>query len=246
MITLNGKEIKPTIFPDGTSQVWKLDNIEPVKKNRVVWEFENEGELMHVAQLGDLLHSVHSENSLHMPFLPYGRQDKKVRNDRTFALRTFCSILNTMPYKSITTFDAHSKLSMSLGVVVNTRPIDEVREAISNSECNFACLPDSGAFDKYNSYLGMEFFGLNKTRNQLTGELKMEQMAGDYIKDKSVLIVDDICDGGGTFILAAKNMFEAGAKEVYLYVSHGIFSKGTDILKEAGISKLYTKEGRIY
>ena len=49
---------------------------------------------------------------------------------------------------------------------------------------------------------------------------------------RNCLIVDDICDGGGTFIPLAKKLKNAGAKTVTLYVTHGIFSKGLDPLKE--------------
>jgi ribose-phosphate pyrophosphokinase len=41
-----------------------------------------------------------------------------------------------------------------------------------------------------------------------------------------VLIVDDLCDGGGTFTAHASVLLAAGATAVDLYVTHGIFSKG--------------------
>ena len=46
-----------------------------------------------------------------------------------------------------------------------------------------------------------------------------------------ILVVDDICDGGGTFLLLAEALRKAGIdNNLELYVSHGIFSKGTDII----------------
>ena len=55
MITLNGKPITPTISPDKTSQVWKVfqeDSLSlHVPELKVVWTFENEAELIHLAQL---------------------------------------------------------------------------------------------------------------------------------------------------------------------------------------------------
>jgi ribose-phosphate pyrophosphokinase len=46
------------------------------------------------------------------------------------------------------------------------------------------------------------------------------------IGDKDCLIVDDLCDGGYTFITLADKLRKNGARRVYLYVSHGLFSKG--------------------
>jgi len=57
------------------------------------------------------------------------------------------------------------------------------------------------------------------------------------------MIVDDICDGGATFILLAKELYAAGAKEVNLFVTHGIFSKGLIPLYEAGIKRIFTQDG---
>ena len=76
MILLNGTEIKPTIFPDGTSQVWKID--ESIFKKRLIfeqhieWEFESEGEFMQVAQLCDLIAAKGGYvDMLYIPYFPY-------------------------------------------------------------------------------------------------------------------------------------------------------------------------------
>lgn len=49
-------------------------------------------------------------------------------------------------------------------------------------------------------------------------------------KVRIALIVDDICDGGGTFIGLAEELKRKNAGKIYLAVSHGIFSKGIDKL----------------
>ncbi|CCJ77069.1 Ribose-phosphate pyrophosphokinase [Cronobacter muytjensii 530] len=64
-------------------------------------------------------------------------------------------------------------------------------------------------------------------------------MDGD-VKDKAVLIVDDLCDAGGTFIGSAQVLRDAGARSVSLYVTHGVFSKGVENLLNNGIDQLYT------
>jgi ribose-phosphate pyrophosphokinase len=56
------------------------------------------------------------------------------------------------------------------------------------------------------------------------------------------MICDDIADGGKTFIELAKSL-NGIVKDINLYVSHGIFSKGLKVLHDAGISKIFTKEG---
>ena len=65
-----------------------------------------------------------------------------------------------------------------------------------------------------------------KERDVKTGALtSFKTMTGD-LSGQTCFIVDDICDGGGTFAGTAKMLKEKGAEKVILIVSHGIFSKG--------------------
>ena len=64
----------------------------------------------------------------------------------------------------------------------------------------------------------------------------------DDLEGQSVVIADDIADGGYTFIKLAEKLKEKGAGKIFLYVSHGIFSKGLDVLLDAGIDCVYTTD----
>jgi phosphoribosylpyrophosphate synthetase len=90
---------------------------------------------------------------------------------------------------------------------------------------------------------------MEKVRDQTTGNIMGIKLVDDTDLDslngKRVLIVDDICDGGRTFIEAAKVLYENGVSSVSLYTSHGIYSKGLDILFDAGIHCIYDKGGLV-
>ena len=60
-----------------------------------------------------------------------------------------------------------------------------------------------------------------------------------------VLIVDDLTDAGGTFILTAKELLSNGVKEIGLYTTHGIYSKGTEILFNSGITRVFNLSGEV-
>ena len=60
------------------------------------------------------------------------------------------------------------------------------------------------------------------------------------IKDKDILIIDDICSKGGTFKYSAIELKKLGAKNIYLYISHCENVIDIDALKEAGITKVFT------
>jgi len=70
----------------------------------------------------------------------------------------------------------------------------------------------------------------DKTRELSTGKITGFEVYSNNVEGKHCVIVDDICDGGGTFIGLASELKKFGATSVYLVVTHGIFSKGIEPL----------------
>lgn len=245
MIKLNGEQVNVTRFPDGTSQVWKVEGLKAAQHYSIEWVFTSESELIHLAQLKDLLTSMNCSADLILDYLPYGRQDKGVGNDSTFALTTFSGILNAMEFTSVIITDPHSMIA--LGLIERSKdvyPIDAVNKVIATQEIDLIVYPDKGATYKYKELYNYPYTYCSKVRDQSTGDILEYELVGD-VKGKKVLIVDDICDGGATFIRLAGILRERGVKDMSLFVSHGIFSKGIKVLQDAGINKIYTKQGRM-
>lgn len=249
--SVEGIPINVTKFPDNTSQVWKVsewivkDHIIP----EIVWDFESEGEIVQLAMLVDLFKSnpINAGVRLFINYLPYARQDKKISNETTFALHSFAKLLNSLEFSSIKILDPHSEIALDL--IKNSKaikPLDYINKTIQQVKTDVLVFPDMGAYTKY-KMVGFDVPKIyaEKTRNQLTGELSGCKINGG-VKDKVVLIVDDICDGGGTFINLAKALYDSGAKEVNLYVTHGIFSKGPGVLFDANIKRIFTKDGQVF
>jgi ribose-phosphate pyrophosphokinase len=96
--------------------------------------------------------------------------------------------------------------------------------------------PDGGALKKIykvsEALNGMEVVECSKSRDVKTGRLSGFKVYADDLQGRSCILVDDICDGGGTFIGLAKELKAKNAGALYLAVSHGVFSKGTDLLTE--------------
>lgn len=247
MIKLNGKPINITHFPDRTTQVWKLDFSDGYN---IEWDYENDAEIFHLAQLLDLCcEQAEWETGsvkLFMPYFPYARQDKEVRNDQTFALTTLMGILwDFFPCLQITTVDIHSNAAYNMAnsavnewkyenfwiddrepeehekPFINTYP-KSLLEIVSNYDV--LIFPDEGAKNRYSKLFDNKKYSLTKVRNQQTGEIA--HMEFDTLVDisGSVAVVDDICDGGRTFMGVAKAMAGFKYDKFDLVVTHGIFS----------------------
>lgn len=256
MIKVHGFPINVTMFPDKTSQVWKLsDDLLRADKGAdqrlITWNFENEGELVHIIQLALLLDEVNGFKpiTLDCPFLQYGRQDKETTNTSCFALEAFCRLFSGIA--ELRTFDAHNPSFFENKDIcpfnfVNTLPYKEIEAIIDSEAIDLIVYPDKGASSRYPQLSAKyKWAAADKLRDQLTGEINGIKIDSVTMGSR-ILVVDDLCDGGRTFIELAKVLKEQYPAEMMLYVSHGIFSKGIDCLFHAGYSKVFTKNGQAF
>jgi ribose-phosphate pyrophosphokinase len=242
--------LQPTIFPDGTSQVWKLpQDILQCSSVSIDWRFESEREIIDLLSLRKLI--KHQNVSLHVPYLPYARQDKDVTNESTFNLVVFADLINSMNFTTVSSVDAHNakRTAKLIKRFINIPASDFHSDVIESSEPDFIVFPDKGAADRYHDSgtAHIPKVVCDKTRNQLTGAITGHEIVEgnpfnrtDLFNTK-FLIIDDLCDGGATFVSVAK-LLKSANTPVYvdLCVTHGLFSKGRDHLLANGIDKLYT------
>lgn len=246
MITVNGYKIEPTRFPDGTTQVWKLsEEILTAEHIRAVWRFEREDEFFSLMQLRALF--FHKKFFLHVPYMPFARQDKDVSNSQTFALHPFGDMINLLRCEEVTSVDVHNPDVTRLVVHefrnINVQNIHE--ELIGLVKPDLVVFPDAGAVTRYPYLRKNPYILFEKDRDQATGNIRGHKLMGNGDPEKLVdgaklLIIDDLCDGGATFLSIAKSV-EVRAKGVKfgLFVTHGLFSKGKKLLEDAGFT-LYT------
>lgn len=249
MILIDGIPLNVTKFPDNTSQVWNLaPEILNQRKTVVRWEFESEQEFMYLAQLKDLLDENEVISTLILPYLPYGRQDKIISNETTFALRTFAKLLNSLNFDRVDIYDPHNLIAFNL--ICNSEhwlPDPDISHTLSKFRPDYLCYPDKGAAEKYSGrFHGTPYFCAKKMRDQFNGKIMgLELINPPNVSGFDILIIDDICDGGATFIGLAKILKTNGAKNIGLHVSHGLFTKGIKILIESGINRIFTRQGEI-
>jgi ribose-phosphate pyrophosphokinase len=252
MISVLNHVIKPTIFPDGTVQVWKLSDelIGQIKEKifgdalEIKWDYEHDGELIQVMQLRDLVQPLCAcEVVLYCPFLPYGRQDKDISNDTCFGLHTFLNLVS-IGFNELMTVDMHNMNcygGFHCGLkIFNSTPYYEINNVIKERSIDVLLFPDKGASTRYPQLSAKDIVVADKIRNQATGEIVGIQIFEPYkLTGKNVLVVDDICDGGRTFIELSAAAKKYTPLTMSLWTTHGIYSKGKDCLYQAGYKTLH-------
>lgn len=202
----------------------------------------NGDEFMQIFVLNDLLrragfHCVY----LYIPYFPGARQD---RSDGTTALTTkvYADMVNQANFDKVVVVDPHSDVTPALIDNVIVVPQTDVFSQMRNMgylwEPGWAVLvaPDGGAIKKTEAIAqehGYEVVYGRKHRDMATG--KLSRFSCDPIpKGKRVIVGDDICDGGGTFLgLANAISRDSGLdwSEMKLVVTHGIFSNTPNLVE---------------
>lgn len=184
------------------------------------------------------------------PYMPYMQADRDFSKGECFSLRTIATILNALPVKSYIIFDSHSDVAPALlKNCVNMNNHTYVKWIVEQLPADLVLLsPDAGAYKKiYKLADSIKFKGevasANKSRSISTGNIDSIELSKQDFEGKPVLIVDDICIGGRTFIELAKKLKERNVGDLYLAVSHGIFSNGLNELSKY-FTGVFTTNGR--
>jgi len=174
------------------------------------------------------------------PYLPYARQDRVAYPGEALSAAVACRLLNAQAYRSVEVWDAHSDVALALLDRVRHRPASDFATAIV-TEQDVIVAPDLGAVKRAGGcarLAGVPLVHAEKTRSTDTGAITGTVVHSQPIGERNFLIVDDICDGGRTFIELAKVLRPLTRGQVRLYVTHGIFSVGFDALA-ADIDGIY-------
>lgn len=178
------------------------------------------------------------ELHLVMPYVPYARQDRVAVPGEPLSAAVFCRLINGLGFDTVTIADPHSDVVPSLLERVRIVPAAThvqtlLRGALAHLPAVALLAPDAGARKRVETVakaVGAPVAYAIKTRNPVTGKLSGAEISGD-LPDLPLLVVDDICDGGGTFVALAEVARRQSARPLYLYVTHGLFTKGLEPLQ---------------
>lgn len=185
---------------------------------------------------------------LTMPYVPYARQDRVCNPGEALSIRAFAKIINSLNFASVAIYDPHSDVTTALidrCIAVKSVQLlakhEQVGEWIYQEHRKgtplYLVSPDAGSVKKtyeiaknFPQFKGIIF--AEKVRDVVTGNIirtSVGQLPDDFCNAK-LLVCDDICDGGRTFTELGKVLQQYNPKEMNLYVTHGIFSQGKEVL----------------
>lgn len=245
-------------FPDGQQSV-TIKSISQVKDSDIVINsrLKSFKDLELIICANQALRELGARSvSLYVPYFLGARSDRKFLNGSVNYLKqVICPIINSQKFNKVIVLDPHSdvleacidnfeKVNNHLLVKYSLTDIDNTNQA---RERVVLVSPDGGAlkkiYDVAAEFKITDVVTAIKHRDILSGkithtEVPLKPLEHEY--GKKFVIVDDICDGGRTFIELAKAIKErTHDSEIYLIVTHGIFSAGLLELSRY-FKKIYT------
>lgn len=194
--------------------------------------------IMAVAIADEVLKVNGVEATFVIPYFPFSRHDR--RNDHSDS-SPVPWVLQLLEHVDAVTIDPHSDVSGVLPHFAQSEVVKSFAEQGIFESDPVIVIPDAGAAKKAYSWIpkGMDYVQALKTRDVKTGALSGFQVIdSENVFNKSngltrhAVIIDDICDGGGTFLGLAEELKKAGAQNLILGVTHGLFTKGIGVLLE--------------
>tara|TARA_B100000131_G_scaffold156972_1_gene152303 strand:- start:2343 stop:3275 length:933 start_codon:yes stop_codon:yes gene_type:complete len=180
-----------------------------------------------------------------IPYFGYARQDRKVVPRTSISAKLVSNLITKAGADRIVTVDLHAgQIQGFFDIPVDnlfSTPIfaRHIKRKVKNK--NLICVaPDVGGVERTRA-LGRKLdvgLAIIDKRRPAPGKSQVMNVIGN-VNGKTCIIVDDIIDSGGTIVNAAEALIKRGAKEVHVYVTHGVLSgEAVEKIKKSKIKNL--------
>lgn len=229
-------------FPGGEVgvNVNQFDIDESVQHITVACRLRDSNGVMALLLTKDALERVFPMAKIHlrMGYIPYARQDRVCNDGEALSAKVFANLINAQNFESVVVADPHSSVSVSLLNRAMVLPQHYIFKGVHRSWDGITILaPDAGAAKKAEEFAQVvgakDVAYCVKKRNMRDGKIIGQEIVSVINPEGHFFMLDDICDGGRTFLGVYDAMIEKGFDPVYgrieLAVTHGIFSNEANL-----------------
>ncbi len=180
-----------------------------------------------------------------IPYFGYARQDRKVAPRTSISAKLVSNLITKAGADRVVTVDLHAgQIQGFFDIPVDNlfaTPIfsRHVKKSIKGK--NLICVsPDVGGVERTRALARKLDIGIAiiDKRRPAPGKSQVMNVIGN-VNNKICIIVDDIIDSGGTIVNAAQALLDRGAKEVHIYITHGVLSgDAVEKIKRSNIKNL--------
>ena len=187
--------------------------------------------LMEILVLADALKRASAgEITAIMPYFGYARQDRKAKPRQPITSKLVADLLTTAGVNRVVTIDLHAAQIQGFFNI----PVDDMQALplicnyFKNKNLDDICVvsPDHGGVTRARrvaDLLDAPIAIIDKRRPK-PNMVEAQNIIGD-VKDKTCIVIDDICDTAGSLVAGCEILKRHGAKDIYTGITHGVFSR---------------------
>ena len=225
-------KVKITKFANDEKQIEILDEVQG-ENIVLVQSFSQpvDEHIMEFLLLADALERMGARHiNVVIPWYGYSLQDKVFKDGEPLSAKVVANLVSTSYVKRVFLLDVHNT-SIAGFFSVPTHHLSALSVFTQYAKDNYdlsqtvVASPDFGGLKRAGQLaksLNIDWVNIDKNRDLKTGKITRMELHGD-VKDKTVLVFDDVSVSGGTVAQAAEVLKKAGAKEVHFLVTHGLF-----------------------
>ena len=180
-----------------------------------------------------------------IPYFGYARQDRKVAPRTSISAKLVSNLITKAGADRVVTVDLHAgQIQGFFDIPVDNlfaTPIFSRHVKKKIKAKNLICVsPDVGGVERTRALARKLDIGIAiiDKRRPSPGKSQVMNVIGN-VKNKTCIIIDDIIDSGGTIVNAAEALINRGAKEVHVYITHGVLSgEAVEKIKKSRIKNL--------
>ena len=237
MLLLNNAQVHFIDFPNKERRL-DLPRELVNDMNTVIWHYDNDGSIFELLLLEQVMFQLQKPYDLVIGYMPYSRMDRVQENTTAFSLELLCKLLanNTLMLNKVLVSDPHSPVTLAMFHKYGI-PAEELNYSLADTVMEYAnvdlenawiVFPDRGAALRYDESIYPNVIICEKTRDFATGRITnmtahIHKQTTTPDTDAPLIIIDDLCSYGGTFIRAinaVKELHDVTSTDAWLIVTH--------------------------
>jgi ribose-phosphate pyrophosphokinase len=184
-------------------------------------------------------------------YIGYAKQDHIFRTGEAVSMEVIINILEALGVDKLIVFDLHSSRIPELFKIpvlhLSALPIfaKTIKEKHWDGDETVIVSPDRGGIRRVKILCGllnnMPYIAIEKNRDLKSGKISMEEIK--EVTKKRAIIVDDMISTGATIVKAAYLLSKKGAKEIFVFATHPVFSgNAPKLLQESRVEKVFVTD----
>ena len=235
------------VFPDGESKITLIGKIS--KKKSIVLQSiypPVDTNLVQVLSLITKAKENSSEVVVVIPYMGYARQDREFLPGEIVTMKVLGKLFKSAGASKIIVVDIHSSIGLK-HFSIKTKNVTAIPDLVGffkklSLKNPLIVSPDQGGKERAKEFakeFNSDYISLEKTRDRKTGKVKIKTKNLEEVKNRDLILVDDIISTGGSIIKATQFLKKQKCKRIYVACTHALLMNDAEKkIKKAGVTSI--------